>query len=640
MPPLALGFTPNIQQLVYNGHAFNDSKKMEAFSVRPVESACGRTFAYAEFFLTVSEKIQPSSRGKNEVDEAVSVLTQKGAGLLLVGHGFGPLNINLRGPQDVRWGPTPTECVVENLGAGNLVRLRWSCKFATMTCGDAVTAGAFALEFCYRVSYAIEKGYTKRTVSGFVAVPATRFNADDRRLPITADVMREKINPPLLPGFDRRPGTFEFDYAKTRCDFAIVDEQFKGAAPPPGVIACSAEETIAQEPNKHYTWTATLSASYEIAAPLPTPAVPVLPIGGAGGGIGAAIAGGASLAAAANAGVKRAVDAFFALLADRMERVKRQILPEGKKALALPWQFSVGDPAIYGPTTVRLTATYRIYSSGLKEILGSSGMWAPVPGADWNRWAASVATHLSPRGVVGLVLSTSDDKIVDLCRPDKPTTVTDLGGRRGPGLTTIDLRGGPLPRDADLTSKVKAAFPTPTPDASYIDYQCGYRIESDDGVVVASTLPSEPLTERSQSSGAQDALNDFLPRGRESSFYPPATDVIASGQSQSPVAPVQDSGGGTFTQRRTLPRVFVFLFGYAVRIAYPIAVPELLSLGGSPVTACNRLDRGEGFEQTQIGGDALGRPLYVAKWNIRYAVTDPPAGPMPVPPNPLVGGTI
>jgi hypothetical protein len=37
-----------------------------------------------------------------------------------------------------------------------------------------------------------------------------------------------------------------------------------------------------------------------------------------------------------------------------------------------------------------------------------------------------------------------------------------------------------------------------------------------------------------------------------------------------------------------------------------------------------------------VGSDAIGRPFYAAKWNLRYVVTDTPAGAMIVPPNPLI----
>ena len=112
------------------------------------------------------------------------------------------------------------------------------------------------------------------------------------------------------------------------------------------------------------------------------------------------------------------------------------------------------------------------------------------------------------------------------------------------------------------------------------------------------------------------------------SLFPPSTDVTGSGS--------RGSGGTAFVQRRTIPVLYVHLVGYAKRVGYPVAIPELLTVNGSTAAPCNRSDRGEGFEQTVIGGDAFGNPQYVAKWNLRYLVANPGAGAMPVPPNPLL----
>src|SRR5262249_28331046 len=137
----------------------------------------------------------------------------------------------------------------------------------------------------------------------------------------------------------------------------------------------------------------------------------------------------------------------------------------------------------------------------------------------------------------------------------------------------------------------------PARESSYLEYECGYRIESDDGVLVANTLPSAPLVEKG-STGRLDAMSGELPDAREVSMFPPATDVSPSGRT--------NTGGETFVQRRTKPTLYVYLTGHAKRLGYPVAIPELLQVGGKPATPCNRSGHGEGFGQTIVGGDAFG----------------------------------
>ena len=384
----------------------------------PVRDASGRTFTNLEFTLTVSMELDASKDGGRANAAMLNLLMQPAAELIYSGHGTGgDMTVNLNFAADVKWGPFPTEARLVPQGVNGASKLIWSVQWSTLICADAKWSGPFPLEFCWRAGYHIdESGLTTRTISGFVAVPATRFAPADRRLPQTADVLREAITPPLLPGFRRCvPGDFEFDYAKTRCDFQFVDAEFPGNIPPPGVIEGSLEYALNQQPGQPYLWYATISASYELARGMPASAAwtpfylliaqEKAAIAGArgGGGLAGAIGGAINV-------VGRAVT----------------------KVVVMPWQFSMTNPNFYGKPTVRLSAVLKITVATLPLLLARAGLWRPLPNSNWSRWAAAIPAHLSPRGTAGLVLRAGDDAITDLCAPAAPTITTDL--RAGPGV--------------------------------------------------------------------------------------------------------------------------------------------------------------------------------------------------------------
>lgn len=591
---------PLVQELAYNGVTWNASTLVEQFSMRPQRSACGRTFTHVDFSLTASMWLDASGDAGRSVSAIISALVEPAAGLRFNGRGFGNLEVNLGKVKDVKWGPFPTACRIVSRGPDQKVKIAWSVEWSTPTCGDAVFEGAQPYEFAWKLSFGIDKsGFTTRVYSGFIRVPATRLNAGDHRLPLTVDVMRERINPPLLTGYRRTPGTFEIDYSKTRCDFSITDTQFRGNVPPPGVIDGSVRHTLSSTPGNPYLWNGSLSASYELAAGQPASAAWV---------------------------------PFFQLLGDRWASVRLV----GK---LLPWQFTMSEPNGYDTRVVELGVNYRVTGATLRQMLAYGGLWRPIPGSDWRKWAASLPSHLSARGVSGLVLRTDDDEITDLCKP-VAVSVDLRGNRPAPGVgPVVPGAGGDRAGAATLTAAAawRNLFPPPTPAGSYLEYTCGYKIVTDDGVVVSSTLPSSPLGERPATTGVLNALNPSLVALRERSFYPPSTDVVPSGGGR---LETDSAAGRTIAHRRTSPNIFVHIAGHAKRVGYPVPVPELVEVGAKTVTPANRAGMGEGFQQAIIGGDAAGNPLYAAKWNLRYVVVETPTGPMPVPPNPTIGPAI
>lgn len=642
MAALALSYPDTVQGVSYNGIRFNASANTEAFSARPVPDASGRTIKHVDYSITISFWLDASADAGRAVDRTITALLQIAAPFVYEGRGVGRVTVNAGGKYDVKYGPIPQECRIVSRGPNQKVKLIWTVSWSSVACSDAVTAGSYPYEFVWSARYDIDgAGLTTRTISGFVSVPATRIAPKVRRLPITADEMRERIAPALPTGFRRESQSFDLDYAKTKLTFSFTDRELPGNYFPPGVIDGSLSYTLRQEPAKPFLWFATISCDYELARGQPASAAwepfralvarEKQAITNGGGALGGAIGVGGPAGGKANPGV-------------------------------FPWAFEMSNPNYHGKPVVRMSCVLKIVSASFPQLLARSGMWQPLPN-QWGSFVAPLANHWGVRGTRGLVLRAADDSIVDLCRPAEPVISADLrggvalggnivgftpltagafvAGKPGGAVATAigatnagatvpivtELKGGPNPFGAKVKGFDDLAK-APAAGESWVDYACSYRIESDDAVLVASTLPSSPLTDQTRSTGRFDVMNGELPGGRETSFYPPATDVAPTGSTV--------SGGATFSQRKSKPTVFVYITGYAKRIGHPVPVPELLEVGGQSVTPCNRTGAGEGFEQTVAGADAFGNPQYVAKWNLRYCVENAPSKAMVAIPNPLV----
>ena len=84
---------------------------------------------------------------------------------------------------------------------------------------------------------------------------------------------------------------------------------------------------------------------------------------------------------------------------------------------------SISEPEVWGKGHGQFAVTYTLTSS-IAEIIGDSGLWREVPGADWETWAASVKDVYTGKGLRGLGFDVDDDLIVSLSdknvRPQVP----------------------------------------------------------------------------------------------------------------------------------------------------------------------------------------------------------------------------
>lgn len=623
---------PNSGVATYNGYTFNESTETLEFTLRPIKSADGRTIKETIGRLTLRTKIAGTPTDA-EVNFAVTRLTQPAAGLLYSGRGFSTVSVNLgrvagrriSSADDLNWGPFPEVVSLRTLGGERCVELTWTVTWSAITCGDGVSRDAIQ-EFVYKLVESRDRaGYTTRTYSGHVTIPLTRNNITDRTVRTSADAEREKVVPPMPPGFRRESATYELSEDRKTETFTIVDVELPPNAPPPGVVEAESSHRFSSEPGKFLNWLGTFSASYEVAK---------------------------------GTSIESAVDAFFALMNDRIAEARRKMrgvrieggpgvpgrIGTSDKALfILPWQFSLEDGAIYGRQTARFQFSYRIPAVNLDQILAHGGLWKAIPAAAGGRqkeWQASLAKHLGPRGVAGDVVRfnpRADDFIVDLCRkitrPKIPVPTTAdllaleklllLGIQVGTGIQFSTLFGDLNKLQKGIQRRLQAMFPAPRPESSFLDYTAAVHSEAESGVVLAQALPTSAITRGIRSpSGGWDPVRDDFP--------------VVPGNSAFPA--LETRPGSVQAQRRTQPVIYVRLTGRAVRAGYPVPMPELTSINGKRPTLVSRVDAGEGFVQQAVGNGLT--PLYCAAWNLRYVVDDVDGlrtGELPVPRNTLFG---
>lgn len=381
-------------ELSYNGYTFGDRSHI-LINAEMVEDDAGRTVVYHRYKIHVQTTIIAEGGDANVGShfKRIRQLLSKAGGVLVINHaGFGPrLAINGgAGATDVAFGPKPKIIAWDPIGNTNAVEVTWECETCIPTCdgyGGARFQGLAALN--YGVSYKIDKkGFTTRTVSGYLEIAMTR---NGRSIPDTADAYRELIVTPKPENFERET-QWNISLDKRRADFTITDSEI--ASPndyPFGVVKIDAE---------HYTgWTRRSSQRLNNTIS-------------------------ASITLAANQPRGRAWDIFRAIVSQRVGfGGQKTIFIQG-----LEVRESLYDYAI------NFSMSYTILA-GVAEIFVATGLFSDLPG-NWQAWAASMADVQTHRGQAKLRNSAQEDQIVDLCASDFLPSVPTPYYVQKPPLTT------------------------------------------------------------------------------------------------------------------------------------------------------------------------------------------------------------
>lgn len=548
----------------YNGYTFGPETLTTDVSIKPVDDAAGRTSVSNHYSITIESWIIAASGSDNDstLENIKRRLTAYGGEFRYQTKGLGDLTVNVAGGRkDVKWGPKPKLLRWQPKGRNLAAKIVWQVEFQTLDC----TSARFdfdVMEFAFKVDIEQSRDrLTKRTYTGHLTIPQTRRSATDKRLTDTADLYYDKIVPPIPLGFRRENERRSVSEDKCRLDFSFVDAQMK-APLPPGIMDMDIRiMRMNSKPNTLSMTMNTITARYEVALHWP---------------------------------LFIAQKYFADLYRDRMVDAVVDSRPLGGGGI-IPSMMSV----IEEPQNRVVTFTAQTLIIFRLDAFFFDGMFRPViAGRNAHTlWQASLSQAFRSRGYTREVILPDDDVIIDLCRTDEPyidsPIAVQIGQVAGQNLRAMTI-------------------PCPRPELSWIYYEMNLIVTWDDGTVIGKPLPvALPRTPATGSIGGQ------LPPGVS------LTDVIKAQGDKGFTMPKDEftQAEPTFAQHRTSQTIHVYLVGRALRACYQIPMPQIVTIGGSPVVPNNRADQ-EFFAVSQVANTAV--PIFAARWQLRWTLTRQP----------------
>ncbi len=607
-----MSLLPGVGTVEYNGYSFNGSLKSR-ISARFVYDQADRTVVYVVYTLDLTVLIVNSgSSTDTPMDDLRNRLSTPGRCLKFSTTGLGTMNVQctLAGALDVVWGPKPRILDMESIGSSQAWRVRWVCEVAIPQC-SAPAYRNFPLAFNYEMQYAIEEnGLTTRTYTGYVELALGRETGGSRFVVDEADRFREQINPPLIPGFRRKPGDFRLSADRRILKFTIVDTEMTPDGIPAYCTNASGTHSIRTADDNSFTILGTIQAEYTVNPKEPK---------------------------------TRAWEVFYLLMVDRLN-VARFFpnLPDSEfdrteRGFRIT-HIELEEGLYSNALTMRFAAHY-YYVGTAETLLTGSGMWRPMVGTQWLDYAKTVQNVIGPRGNANLFYNKMDDAILDICEPRSP--------RPPSSQTVVSLRRMP-DISGSMTTRV-------TPNNSWAQLKTNILHEPDEGKSIMKSLPEEELKIIPSTMRGVGPMQDGQTPIKPPDDFPPPTVTEEDGTEHwfelppglenpggeisgpvfKPSTPKPKNGTGLVVQQRTAPVHKVRLIGQAVRVGYPIPPPVLFTLLGCKcIPAPNDPPR----FITGIIGNWFGYPIYGAAWDIPYVLEGQAKGESPVPVNPTCEG--
>jgi hypothetical protein len=418
-----------VGQLSYNGYEFDGSSEITV-KVEFVQDDAQRTVLYNRHTITVHFFVNDNGGLDGELLNLRARLSKQGQALRFTGHGFGDdLIVNVGGGlRDVKWGPIPQEIMWTPVGGTQTCEVIWqvvTCVPVCNTAGIHRTSGVMAMN--YSASFTIDKGFTTRTIEGYLEIAQTRLAG---AVPDSADNYRNLISPVVPLGFERNT-SWEISLDKSRVNFRITDRQIESRNPyPKGVVKISGNHTVrwtrggrnaARQLNR-------LSMDIELAHGV-APQV--------------------------------AWSIFGTILRNRSAVSGPRVFLESIGASEELFGMGQSFEAEWRVVTTAVTHANNIGSTDPPLVnpalfnFALSGLWQPI-GTNWNLWRTSMSHVFDNRGQRGMKLLPGNDAIVDLCSTDSSIPFSAETPAPSPPITTI------VPTFRNLQ---------PDRRASYLDFQ-------------------------------------------------------------------------------------------------------------------------------------------------------------------------
>jgi hypothetical protein len=563
--------------VAYNTFVFDVFLQPPQVTVRPIYDMADRVVVKELYTINLTTLITPDVLANTDtpMSEARDLLVKPAGHLILLGTGFSDLEVNTPGgggTRDVIWGPKPRVLSCQQVADDKVWRINWQCEICLAPCPEEAESKR-ALAWNYRVTWGVDRsGLTTRTISGQVSISQTRKRVTDKKVPDSADRLREAVaDLPKMRNFRRIPGNFSLSEDRNTLQFTVTDEQFhSSSAPPPGIVDCSASHSISTHGIGYVKWHGTLSAQYEVAR-------------------------GFSRAIAWN---------YFRNL--YQQRVIKPAI--SAKDTFIPVALTIAEPSIYGKETASFNLQYTRTLRGLKrnpdqnrmllaQVLAKSGLWTLPPDSSWSDWEKSMEESKvhSSRGIAGLKFGPDDDILIDICDKGK------MQARLSNVLT---------PPERQLVAEFLPGNAPPR-ENSWVKYSLRTRVIPLDGTRVLKTLPSSAALYKPKNQGI-DADGGFEPDWGAGAGADAYDHTVQNG---------------------TRPTYLLEFTGEAVRAGYSISHPRLTSAGGVELASVND---GDSYFEHEVNENTLvpicvasWRFLYLlprVPTNPIYPLTSPLAG--------------
>lgn len=516
-------------EVSYNGIAFNQFRKHSLRGTYITDEA-KRTITHVEYELTVGTTIQADDEAALATlsNSVKSALSEQGRRLVIANCGFGnmvidPLNAGGADAvthKDIAWGPIPQVISMEPTGLLT-VEIIWTCKFCISHCTASPSSSQW-MALNYTASYRHIQGVTERAIEGYVQIPQTRSPGMGQGR--SADDVLDTLTIAVPAGYERLAFMPSISADRNRVNFTAVDRQLEGPAPYPYIADMKGiEYRVSNIDAKNFQkWQGTLSGPITVNVGIPQ-----------------------SVAA----------QAFYSLLLAKV----REMRDANQGAMVFIDRLSFASRPF--SRTANFSASFIVAGGCLNSVLGAGGMWTPVPGSNYQQWAATMPW--GNRGSTGIRFGGAKEAIVDLCTVTTTRNISDT-------LSYNDYAG--------------IVSPEVDPDGGWLAYENS--LEWERGQSYTRHSLSEPYTPDTSETGdysegvTMPSVNATAPR-------------------------IQFHGG---------PSDRVVMIGKAFRVGSRPPIPRLTSIGNVNAREVKAV-----AHQKQVAC-VLGQTVYGASWRITYEI--------------------
>lgn len=560
----------------------------------PVPDSSGRQVKYIEYTLTIDCFLTATDfpagfvyggtdeKGHPSMDVPMETLRgylqQPGYELKFNSQGFGT-DVTIDHTKDLSFGPHPRISLWEPLGGTTTVHIVWECNFTVSDCPFGFMGqnpNEYAA-FVYSVDWGIgQDGATTRSVTGHIEFKNFRTTAGGMYTTGTPDLFRDKLNIPILEGFTRQQ-SYRISEDRRTLFFSVVDSEVPSDNPYfPYCLRMDVRHRLngyfISNEGKMFSgpkWTSTLSGTIELAP-----------------------------------GTARfwAWKAFKQIIKSRRSYADKGdgVGEEGEEGKGKSREYPIYDLSIeeeiYG-RSLTFNITWGLTAS-LDTILHASGLATPIKGPTWSDWKDSLrySNVYGARGYRKLRHLPGNDVMLDICGGTPPAPI----------LKQDEKRKKPKPKYKP--EKVIEDY-VPEEDESWLLYWNSTNFLSLNNDIVHTKLGGKRGTDPLKITPGKSGKVEF-----------PV--IIFPGVS------AQDMVEAPVHQRRGVPRVYITIKGFALRVGHKISAeqtPRVITMDGTPIAPARHPYTGKEEEITflppiPLYGKAV---MYTAVWTKTYLLPKP-----------------